>query len=61
MNFSKKPQKEINDNETWLWKRNVNTGICNVRSLFWSGALIVLNLLAPELFFLISAHPVYKM
>jgi len=43
MNFSKEPRKEINDNETWLWKRNMNIGIWNVRSLFWSGALVVLN------------------
>jgi hypothetical protein len=44
MNFSKEPQGEINDDETWMWKRNVNIGTWNVRSLFWSGALNVLYL-----------------
>ena len=42
MNFSKGPQ-EINDDETWMWKRKVNIGIWNVRSLFWSGAPTVLH------------------
>jgi hypothetical protein len=43
MNFSKELQKkEIND-ETWMWKRNVNIGTWNVRSLFWSGTLKVLH------------------
>jgi hypothetical protein len=38
-NFFKEPQKkEINDGETWMWKRNMNIGTWNVRSLFWSGA-----------------------
>ena len=43
-NFSKEPQKEeINDDdEIWMWKRNMNIGTWNVRSLFWSGALKVL-------------------
>jgi len=40
MNFSKQPQ-EINGDETWMWKRNMNIGTRNVRSLFWSGALKV--------------------
>jgi len=44
MNFSKEPQKkEINDDETWMWKRNMNIGIWNV-SLLWSGALKLLVL-----------------
>jgi len=43
-NFSKEPQKkEINGDETWMWKRNINIGTRNVRSLFWSGALKVLH------------------
>ena len=38
-NFSKEPQKkEINDGKKWMWKRNMNIGTWNVRSLFWSGA-----------------------
>jgi len=41
-NFSKERwKKEINDDETWMWKRNMNIGTQNVRSLFWSGALKV--------------------
>jgi len=41
-NFSKEPwKKEINDDETWMWKRNMNIRTWNVRSLFWSGALKV--------------------
>ena len=41
-NFSKKPRKkEINGDETWMWKRNMNIGTWNVRSLLWSGALKV--------------------
>jgi hypothetical protein len=32
-NFSKESQKkEINDNETWMWKRNTNIETWNVRS-----------------------------
>jgi len=43
-NFSKEPQKEeLNDDETWMWKRNVNIGIWTVKSLFWSEALTVLH------------------
>jgi endonuclease/exonuclease/phosphatase family metal-dependent hydrolase len=42
-NFSKEPRKDINDDETWMWKRNMNIGTWNVRSLFWSGALKVLS------------------
>ena len=43
MYFSKEPRKkEIND-ETWMWKRNMNIGTQNVRSLFWSGTLKVLH------------------
>ena len=44
-NFSKEPQKEeINDDdEIWMWKRNMNIGTWNVTSLFWSGALKVLH------------------
>jgi len=42
-NFSNEPQKEINDDETWMWKRNMNIGTWNVRSLFWSGAIKVLH------------------
>jgi len=43
MNFSKEPQKkEINDDETWMWKRYMNIGTWNARSLFWPGALEVL-------------------
>jgi hypothetical protein len=38
-NFSKEPRKKVNDDETWVWKRNMNIGTWNVRSLFWSGAL----------------------
>jgi hypothetical protein len=35
MNFSKEPQKkEINDDETWMWKRNMNIATWNVGSLF---------------------------
>ena len=42
-NFSKEPpKKEIND-ETWMYRRNMNIGTWNVRSLFWSGALKVLR------------------
>ena len=41
--FSNEPwKKEINDDETWMWKRNMNIGTWNVRSLFWPGALKVL-------------------
>jgi exonuclease III len=44
MNFSKKPQnKEINYNKTRMWKRKMNIGKWNVRSLFWSGAIKVLH------------------
>jgi len=44
MKFSNEPwKKEINDDETWMWKRNMNIGTWNVRSLFWSGALKVLH------------------
>ena len=42
-NFSKEHQKEINDDETRMWKRNMNIGTWNVRSLFWAGALKVLH------------------
>ena len=43
-NFSKEPQeKETNDDETWMWKRNLNIRTWNVTSLFWSGALKVLS------------------
>ena len=44
-NFSKEPRKaEINDDdEIWMWKRNMNIGTWNVRSLFWSEALKVLH------------------
>jgi len=43
-NFSKEPRKnEINDDETWMWKRNTDIGTWNVRSLFWSGALKALH------------------
>jgi len=27
INFLKEPQKEINDDETWMWKRNMNIGM----------------------------------
>jgi exonuclease III len=44
MNFSKKPRKETTkDDDTWIWKRNMNSGTWNVRRLFWSGALKVLH------------------
>jgi len=44
MNCSKKPRKkEINDDEKCTWKRNMNIGTWNVRSLLWSGALKVLH------------------
>jgi len=36
-------KKEINDDKTWMCKRNMNIGIWNVRSLFWSGTLKVLH------------------
>jgi len=42
-NFSKEPRKEINDDETWMWKRYMNIGTWSVRSLFWSAALKVLS------------------
>jgi len=43
MNFSTQPRKkEIND-ETWMWKRKMNIGTWNVRSLFWSGAIKALH------------------
>ena len=44
-NFSKEPRKaEINDDdEIRMWKRNMNIGTRNVRSLFWSEALKVLH------------------
>ena len=29
--------------ETWTWKRSMNTGTWNVRNIFFSGALKVLN------------------
>jgi hypothetical protein len=32
--FSMEPQKEINDVEIWMKKRNMNIGTWNVRSLF---------------------------
>jgi len=32
----------ITDDE-WIWKRNMKIGTWNVRSLFWSGALEVLQ------------------
>ena len=42
MNFTKEPwKKKINDDETWMWKWNMNIGTRNVRSLFWSGVLKV--------------------
>jgi len=34
---------------------------CFVFGLWFRASLIYINLLAPELFFLILAHPVYKM
>jgi hypothetical protein len=42
-NFSKEPQKEGIADEEWIWKKNMNIGMWNVRSLFQSGALKVLN------------------
>jgi hypothetical protein len=42
-NSSHEPRKEINDDETWMWKMNINIGRWNMRSLFWSGALKVLH------------------
>ena len=55
-NFSKEPwKKEINDDETWMWKRNMNIGTWNVRSLFWSGALKVFHNELSELDFNIVA------
>ena len=43
-NFSKElRKKEINYVETRMWKRNMNIGKWNVRSLFWSGAIKVLH------------------
>jgi mRNA deadenylase 3'-5' endonuclease subunit Ccr4 len=42
-NFSKEHKKEINDDETRMWKRNMNIGTWNVRSLFWAGALKLLH------------------
>jgi len=41
-NSSNEPWKEINDDETWMWKR-MNIGTWNVRSLFWSGVLKVFH------------------
>jgi hypothetical protein len=32
-NFSKEPQNKKDDDETWMWKRNMNIGTQNVRSL----------------------------
>jgi hypothetical protein len=55
-NFSKEPQQEINDDETWMWKRNINIGIWNVRSLFWLGALKVLHNELSKLDFEVIAH-----
>jgi len=55
-NFSKEPRKEINDDETWMWKRNINIGTWNVRSLFWSGALKVLHNELSKLDFEVVAH-----
>ena len=45
MNFSKEPRKKkkINDDETWMWKSNINIVTWNMRSLFQSGALKVLH------------------
>jgi hypothetical protein len=55
-NISKEPWKEeINDSETWMWRTNMNIGIWNVRSLFWSGALIVLHNELPKFDFEIAA------
>ena len=42
-NFSKEPQKEGITDDEWIWKRNMKTGMWNVRSLLWSGALKVLH------------------
>jgi len=56
-NFSKEPWKEINDDETWMWKRNMNIGTWNVRSLFWSGAIKVLHNELSKLDFEIVALP----
>ena len=43
-NFSKDPRKkEINNDETRMWKRKMNIGTMNVRSLFWLGAVKVLH------------------
>ena len=43
-NFSKKPwKKETKDDESWMWKRYMNIGTWNMRSLFRSGALKVLH------------------
>jgi hypothetical protein len=41
--FSKDPQEEEVNDETWMWKRNMYIGTWNVRSVFWSGALKVLH------------------
>jgi len=42
-NFSKEPRKrEINVDETRMWKRNINIGTWNVRSLFLSETLKLL-------------------
>jgi hypothetical protein len=42
-NLSNEPWKEINGDETWMWKRYMNIGTWNVRSSFWSGALKVIS------------------
>ena len=55
MNSSNEPQKEMNDAETWMWKRNMNTAAWNVRSLFWSGALKVPHNKLSKLHFDIAA------
>jgi hypothetical protein len=42
-NFSKEPRKEGIDYDERIWKRRMNIGTLNVRSLFWLGALNVLH------------------
>jgi len=55
-NFSKEPwRKVINDDGTWMWKRKMNIGTWNVRSLYWLGALKVLHNELSELDFNVAA------
>ena len=45
MNFAAMPRKNTDRNtgQKWNWKRTLNIGTWNVRSLYWTGALNALH------------------